>query len=180
MDTRSLTCPNCGGHIEVTQDLMRYFCPYCGASVAADDGINRILIRDEAKLKALELQKAELLRKEQEEKQQAELLAKAKKRWRIAFVSYWVAWILYTLILIAIPEVPDLFPNMHTVILLVWLFLGPLFIQFVYPFINSEGHYVKWGKNEDISRKRVFIIAVAFFFGQIAVILIWTTVFSKA
>jgi len=180
MAARSLICPSCGGHIEVTQDLMQYFCPYCGANVTADDGIQRVLIRDEAKLKELELQEEERIRQEQEEQRQAEILAVAKKRWRVALVLYLGAWLLYSLAVYLFPKLVDLLSGVNTAIATIWLFLGPLFIQFAYPFTDANGHYVRLGKNENISKKRVFLMAVILFFVQVLIISAISGIFSNS
>ena len=64
----SLTCPNCGGQLEMPVDAKDFYCQYCGSHVYTDDGsttinINQtITIRDEAALRRMDLEE----RKEQE------------------------------------------------------------------------------------------------------------------
>ena len=73
----SLDCPNCGGHVQIDEDIDVCFCMYCGQQLLLK---NRqvIIVRDEAKLRELELQEEE--RKRQEEQAKAKLAAEIAKQ----------------------------------------------------------------------------------------------------
>ena len=57
-------CPKCGASFEIDEGRKTCFCQYCGTKIAIDDGINRTvntnIIRDEAKIKELELRAKQL------------------------------------------------------------------------------------------------------------------------
>ncbi len=73
----SLDCPNCGGHVQIDEDVDVCFCMYCGQQLLLK---NRqvVIIRDEAKLRELELQEEE--RKRQEEQAKAKRAAEIAKQ----------------------------------------------------------------------------------------------------
>ena len=73
----SLDCPNCGGHVQIDEDVDVCFCMYCGQQLLLK---NRqvVIIRDEAKLRELELQEEE--RKRQEERVKAKQAAEIAKQ----------------------------------------------------------------------------------------------------
>lgn len=57
-------CPKCGAGFDIEEGRKTCFCQYCGTKIAVDDGINRTvntsIIRDEAKIKELELREKQL------------------------------------------------------------------------------------------------------------------------
>ena len=65
-------CPKCGANLEIEEERTSFFCTYCGTLISIDDEVERKevvhVIRDEAKLKELELEEAKRLKEEQEEK----------------------------------------------------------------------------------------------------------------
>ena len=65
-------CPKCGANLDIEEERTSFFCSYCGASISIDDEVERKevvhVIRDEAKLKELELEEVKRLKQEQEEK----------------------------------------------------------------------------------------------------------------
>lgn len=67
MKVVDFTCPHCGGALQIEEGRKQIFCEYCGAKLLFDDGTIKVVtvIRDEAKLRELELQKEEQLRKEE-------------------------------------------------------------------------------------------------------------------
>lgn len=72
MNIISVRCPSCGASLNLEEGRSRYFCQYCGTPIAIDDGSINInqhieqkinytgdhtsIIRDEAKLKELEIE----------------------------------------------------------------------------------------------------------------------------
>lgn len=70
-----MTCPSCGGQLEIPDDLQDFYCQYCGTRIHLDDGstnininanINQtVTIRDEAELRRLDI----LERKEREQRE---------------------------------------------------------------------------------------------------------------
>jgi hypothetical protein len=67
----SLTCPNCGGQLELPDEPRDFYCQYCGTRIRLDDGstninINQtVTIRDEAELRRLDI----LERREREQRE---------------------------------------------------------------------------------------------------------------
>lgn len=43
MGIKMLTCPKCGGNLEIKEDKRLNFCPYCGTQIEYDDGSNQIV-----------------------------------------------------------------------------------------------------------------------------------------
>lgn len=37
-----MTCPNCGGTLELSEDVKQAYCPFCGSSIAVDDEIKHV------------------------------------------------------------------------------------------------------------------------------------------
>lgn len=69
-----MTCPSCGGQLEIPDDLQDFYCQYCGTRIHLDDGstninINQtVTIRDEAELRRLDI-----LERRQQEQREKEL-----------------------------------------------------------------------------------------------------------
>lgn len=42
-DTRTITCPNCGAHVEFDADLHAHECPFCATPVVTDTGLERLI-----------------------------------------------------------------------------------------------------------------------------------------
>lgn len=80
MAIEKIECPNCGGSITMDTDSPIKFCSFCGKQVLVDDGVQRIKITDDAKIKRAEV--SERIRLE-------ELKAQEKKE-RRENINYWL------------------------------------------------------------------------------------------
>ncbi|MDO4797045.1 MAG: hypothetical protein Q4A01_03390 [Coriobacteriales bacterium] len=124
-----LTCPNCGGRLEIPTDLKQCFCTYCGTRIAIDDGSVTIHVHnyDEAELRRIELENE---RHEQEEREEASR-AKKRKVWRIALLAYIAITLLMAAISGAIKSVlPVVYDGVST-LMAIFLIVGAiaLFLQ---------------------------------------------------
>lgn len=65
MEIVEIKCPNCQGNIHITAGRKETYCEFCGSHLFFDDG-NRVVtnvnvIRDEARLKELQMEETNLL-----------------------------------------------------------------------------------------------------------------------
>lgn len=85
-----VACPKCGASFEIEEGRSKCFCQYCGTQIVIDDGSRSItntqIIRDEAKIKELELRAKQLeleveqsRAKEEERKRQLEIEAENER-----------------------------------------------------------------------------------------------------
>lgn len=85
-----VACPKCGASFEIEEGRDKCFCQYCGTQIVIDDGSRNItntqIIRDEAKIKELELRAKQLefeveqaRKKEEERTKQLEIEAENEK-----------------------------------------------------------------------------------------------------
>ena len=83
---KSLSCPNCGGSLNVNKGERTFFCHYCGSQLQYDDGILRMEITqtlhkyDDNRIKELEYQIREDERKRLEE-------TNRKNNWKTIFIA---------------------------------------------------------------------------------------------
>lgn len=72
MEIVEIKCPNCQGNIHITAGRKETYCEFCGSHLFFDDG-NRVItninvIRDEARLKELQMEENKLAKREEEKK----------------------------------------------------------------------------------------------------------------
>ena len=82
MKVIDVKCPHCGGEIHIADNRKECFCEFCGSKLLIDDGIARqeVIIRDEAKLKELEMEEESARKLEERLIEVRKLQAEAKKR----------------------------------------------------------------------------------------------------
>ena len=81
-----LTCPKCGGQLQIPPETSKCYCTYCGTQIIVDDGSTTIHVHnyDEAELKRIELERERLTREGDEQVAWSE----RRKKWRIALLAY--------------------------------------------------------------------------------------------
>lgn len=146
-----LTCPSCGGQLEIPDEPRDFYCQYCGTRIRLDDGstninINQtVTIRDEAELRRLDI-----LERNQQEQREKELERERRKhptdpkeyqqRWRrillgfpISFAVLFVGTALISAMLDVVFEVDTTqFDDMMPRLLTAYFGLGlPVWIGFV-------------------------------------------------
>jgi predicted RNA-binding Zn-ribbon protein involved in translation (DUF1610 family) len=146
-----LTCPSCGGQLEIPDEPRDFYCQYCGTRIRLDDGstninINQtVTIRDEAELRRLDI-----LERNQQEQREKELERERRKhptdpkeyqqRWRrillgfpISFAVLFVGTALISAMLSVVFEVDTTqFDDMMPRLLTAYFGLGlPVWIGFV-------------------------------------------------
>lgn len=72
MEIIEVKCPSCQGNIHITAGRRETYCEFCGSHLFFDDG-NRVItnvnvIRDEAKLKELQIEEAKIAKAEEDKK----------------------------------------------------------------------------------------------------------------
>ena len=96
MRIAELKCPYCGADLQIEEDRKDCFCEYCGSHLYFDDE-NRTftkIIRDEAKLKELEIEEEN--RKKKEIKDQR--ASKHRKRLALSFTVWLTLFILFFIV----------------------------------------------------------------------------------
>lgn len=91
-----IKCPKCGGELHIGEGRKDCFCEYCGSHLYFDDE-NRTftrIIRDEAKLKELEIEEEN--RKKSEAKDQK--ASKHRKRLAISFIVWLTLFLLFFIV----------------------------------------------------------------------------------
>lgn len=88
-----IKCPKCGGELHIGEGRKDCFCEYCGSHLYFDDENRTVtrIIRDEAKLKELEIE--EESRKKKEIKDQR--ASKHRKRFGVSFIVWLTLFILF-------------------------------------------------------------------------------------
>ena len=67
-----INCPNCNGELTVAEDRKELFCEYCGTKILVeDDSVKTHIVRDEARLKELEMEQALIDKREEAHKWRA-------------------------------------------------------------------------------------------------------------
>ena len=105
----SLTCPSCGGQLEMPVDTKDFYCQYCGTHVYADDGstklninanINQtVTIRDEAALRRLDIEERRERERQEKDRERQERRnpsdsADYRKRWLRILIGYPISFAL--------------------------------------------------------------------------------------
>ena len=87
-----IRCPHCGGELHIGEDRKECFCEYCGSKLLFDDGTVTTVqvVRDEARLKELEIEEIKLKSFENKDKAHKKLF----KIWLIVFFVYTVSILL--------------------------------------------------------------------------------------
>lgn len=146
-----LTCPSCGGQLEIPDEPRDFYCQYCGTRIRLDDGstninINQtVTIRDEAELRRLDI-----LERKQQEQREKELERERRQhptdpmeyrqRWRrlllgfpLSFVLLFVGTAFFSAMLDVVFEVDTTqFDNIVPRLLTAYFGLGlPVWIAYV-------------------------------------------------
>ena len=124
-----LSCPKCGGQLQIPQGVREVQCSFCGTQITVDDGSQTLHVHkyDEAELKRLELEQEKL----KQEQMEAQKLEEHRKLWRKALIIYIAA--VFGLTAISSPlkdAVPALYGFLTTVVGLLALVGGvALYVQ---------------------------------------------------
>lgn len=104
-----LTCPSCGGQLEIPDEPRDFYCQYCGTRIRLDDGstklninanINKtVTIRDEAALRRLEIEERRERERQEEElelerRRNANSMRDYRKRWLRLLFGYPITFVL--------------------------------------------------------------------------------------
>ena len=95
MKVVDIKCPGCGAELHISGDRTECFCEYCGSKILLDDEAvkNVTVIRDEAKLRELQLEEErikEAKEKLEEYKRLNEELRSKRKTRDIVLISVWI------------------------------------------------------------------------------------------
>lgn len=150
-----LTCPNCGGQLEMPVEAEDFYCQYCGTHIYTDDGstklnisanINKtVTIRDEAALRRLEIEERREREKQEEElelkrRRNANSMKDYRSRWLrlllgfpISFVVLFVgSGVLSVIFAVVFGLNTESFDNFVATLLALYLLLGvPAWIIYV-------------------------------------------------
>lgn len=171
-----LTCPSCGAGITLEKNVDRCFCPYCGTQVHISDEVIRseinysgtFSIRDEAKLKELELLEQARLKDEEEKRRQLEEFKTSRnsawKRFRIVCFVY----LALSFISSALSTLQgSLFP------LFGYCAFGCYIVPFFYPYKYSSGNrflrYLEWWLIMAFALALIFVVFIIVFPNRIIV-----------
>ena len=151
----SLTCPSCGGQLEMPVDTKDFYCQYCGTHVYADDGstklninanINQtVTIRDEAALRRLDIEERRERERQEKDRERQERRSPSdsadyRKRWLRILIGYPISFILVfigTALISAIINTvfelnTDTLDDILVMIVVLYLFIGfPIWVIYL-------------------------------------------------
>ena len=133
MTLKQIECPACGGMVTIDDSQDTCFCSYCGRQISVGER-KTVVIRDEARLRELELHEAQRLRNEQlaeAQKQQQEEKAHALKIARIR-------WVLAIIVSTVLLFVFIIFFSRYTLLPLVLFAFIPFIFPFLYPMSDTQ------------------------------------------
>ncbi len=174
MELFKLVCPSCGADIILEKSTNECFCPYCGNKFLFDDGVKRsehtVYIRDEAKLRELELKEEARQRDDIRRNLEKQQLEKKKqdslKRWYYIAGSWTILFLGFVLaIKYGVAHKSSFIYSNKFDILLGAVAFAPVILPAFYPYEYSEkSRAVSWIKWSLIMY--VFLAFVLLIFGK--------------
>ncbi len=85
-----LTCPSCGGQLQIPEGTRQCYCTYCGTQIVVDDGSINLNVHDDAQVMRTRAEIERQGRIDAQAQRRQRQYEVAAKRWKIALVIWLV------------------------------------------------------------------------------------------
>ena len=93
-----LTCPSCGGQLQIPEGTKQCYCNFCGTQIVVDDGSINLNIHDEADLRRVRNEERRQERRDAAAERRQQKYEEAQRRWKIALI----VWLAVSLVMLAL------------------------------------------------------------------------------